>query len=275
MRCVLLAAAVAALMLVVADARAECLRNSEPLTGELREIRTTDSTGQPLSSFHVVLQTPVCIEIEQTADAEAGEPQVIEDVRSVELVLAIPAESLEFGELLGAEVEVSGRFEAPVETVHTGDAVLIDAAVTTIEGARRPKGEDIEPDDALEARIERFVRGFYLSGQDVGEEQIRLLYAPFVHYFGKDDVSIAQIIRDKTAYYRRWPQRVFSLIEGTLDVRRLEGNGNVYDVAFEYDFEVRRGGDQKRGRGVAVLTIDLNEDEGRIVRETGRVLKRL
>lgn len=272
LRFVPMAAASAALVLIAASARADCVRTGEGITGELREVRTSDTTGQPVVSFHVALKSAICVELGEAGD---GDPRIIDGVRSIELVLAEPAESLELGELLGAEVEAAGELEAPVETVHTGDAVMLRATVTTIEGARAGGGEDIEPDGVLEARIERFVRGFYLSGDDVDEEQIRLLYGPRVDYFGRNGVSVGEIVRDKIGYYRRWPQRVFSLVEGTLDVRRAGQGGESYDVAFEYDFEVRRAGEIKRGRGVAVLTIDLGDDGGRIVRETGRVLRRM
>lgn len=261
-----------------AAAEAACVRSGEPVSGELREVRTTDSTGQLVASFQVALKTPLCIEIDPGEGAVSQEPEQIEDVRSIELVLAVPSESLEFGELLGAEVEVRGRFEHPVETVHTGDAVLVGAEINPIEGAVTPRAIPAVTPAAIDDQIERFVRDFYLSGEDVDAEQIQLLYAPAVHYFGRDDVAATEIVRDKLSYYKRWPDRTFKLIEGTLDIRRLERSGipgAVYDVAFEYDFDVRRAGDVKRGRGLTVLTIDLNDGDGHILRETGRVLRRL
>ena len=126
----------------------------------------------------------------------------------------------------------------------------------------------------LEARLVRFVEGFYLSGENVEPDVIRTIYAPRVNYFGKRNTPVARIVKDKQAYYARWPSRQFALMPGTLEVRRIGFDGQIYDLSFVYDFDVAAVGRKRSGRGYARVQIDMSDGRGKIVRESGKVIER-
>lgn len=123
-------------------------------------------------------------------------------------------------------------------------------------------------------RVANFVADFYLSGDERSEEDLERLYAMQVAYFGSGLIPRGRVIADKKAYFSRWPQRSYQLVRETLKVDRRPGSGKVYDVAFEYTFDVSSSAKTSRGRGVALLTMDLDQDGGRITREGGKVLQR-
>lgn len=129
-------------------------------------------------------------------------------------------------------------------------------------------------DQKLSASIERWIANYYLSGHDLSREEMKAIYAPTVDYFGKGEKSLSYIIRDQRGYYRRWPQRMFEMVPGTLQIARDPYNKSVVDVSFQYDFETRSARRTSRGRGLAELTLDFSLPGGRIVREGGRVLER-
>lgn len=130
----------------------------------------------------------------------------------------------------------------------------------------------LEP--TFEDRVAVFVTAIYLSSDLKTNEDLELLYANRVAYFGKADWPLARVVADKSAYFARWPRRSYRLIRNTLRAERQEGEGRVYDVAFDYEFDVASARRVSRGRGRAALTIDLDNDGGRITRETGTVLAR-
>ena len=125
-----------------------------------------------------------------------------------------------------------------------------------------------------QAQIERFVTSYYLSSEPFSTEQIEVLYAPRIHYFGKSDVARAEVIRDKLRYYARWPSRRYVLDPATLQIAEDPANPRILDIRFEYEFDVSAQARSSGGRGVAVLTLDLSVEGGRITRETGSVLSR-
>ena len=125
-----------------------------------------------------------------------------------------------------------------------------------------------------QAQIERFVTNYYLSSEPFSKEQIEVLYAPRIHYFGKSDVARAEVIRDKLRYYARWPNRRYVLDPATLQIAEDPANPRILDIRFEYEFDVSAQERTSGGRGVAVLTLDLSVEGGRITRETGSVISR-
>ncbi|MEZ5853677.1 MAG: hypothetical protein R3D67_02630 [Hyphomicrobiaceae bacterium] len=123
-------------------------------------------------------------------------------------------------------------------------------------------------------KIANFLQKFYLSGSNLSDEEILQLYAPKVDYFGDQVLTPSEIVADKRNYYRRWPQRQYRLLRDTLSITTPEGQPRIYNVSFEYLFDVSRGREVSRGRGRTVLTLDLQLDGGMITRETGTVLER-
>ena len=132
-----------------------------------------------------------------------------------------------------------------------------------------------EPDvAAFEERVAGFITEFYLSGDNLSEADLERIYADEVDYFGKRHRTRAQVLADKRAYFARWPERRYRLLRETLGVVRRPGASKVYDVSFDYEFAVAGPSRASRGRGRALLTLDLGQEGGRITRETGQVLRR-
>lgn len=129
-------------------------------------------------------------------------------------------------------------------------------------------------DEKLRVAIEAFVAEFYLSGEELSADEMTTIYAPTVDYFGSRSKKRVSIIRDQRGYYRRWPERNFELVPGTLKIVRGADNSSMVDVSFEYYFETRSRKRESRGRGIAELTLDFSLPGGRIVREGGKVLER-
>jgi hypothetical protein len=93
-----------------------------------------------------------------------------------------------------------------------------------------------------------------------------------VQYFGGREITLGALIRDKMAYYRRWPERTYTLVPGSLSVSRDKDRPLVY-VSFTYDFALRGPGRASSGRGAGRLGLDFSMPGGKLVREDGKVLR--
>lgn len=155
---------------------------------------------------------------------------------------------------------VLAQSSGPGAQAGQGDQPAADASAST--------------DASFEDRVASFVAEFYLSGEERTDDDLQRLYATRVAYFGSGIVSRERVIADKRAYFARWPQRRYQLVRETLKVGRRPGGEKIYDVAFEYTFDVSSTVRTSRGRGVASLTMDLSRDGGRITSEGGKVLQR-
>jgi hypothetical protein len=164
-------------------------------------------------------------------------------------------------------VAASGAASQPVAQAPAGSGAGPSAAAP--DAAAKPGGGQ-----SFEERVADFVVKFYLSGEALSEDELGQLYAPSVTYFGGGTWTRARVVADKLAYYARWHTRRYTLERQTLKVMRKPGSGKVYDVSFEYLFDVTSRDRTSRGRGNATLTLDLDLDGGRITRETGNVLAR-
>ncbi len=123
--------------------------------------------------------------------------------------------------------------------------------------------------------IEDFVREDYLSNWFASPRLIRRHFAdPLDYYWGKKDVPLKDVVRDKMAYITRWPQRYFRLISETLEVTRSPEDPYIYAVRFQYEFETKRKGDQKAGLGETSLLLELFDKRVMIRGEGGKVLER-
>lgn len=126
----------------------------------------------------------------------------------------------------------------------------------------------------IEQRIVAFVETYYLGSGEMSLDEMRAVYANRVDYYGKRNVRLSDVLKDKQAYMRRWPERQFDLVPGTMEVRRMNWDEAIYDISYVYDFYVRAPGREKSGRGYTRLTIDLNVGRGKVVREAGKVIMR-
>jgi hypothetical protein len=121
--------------------------------------------------------------------------------------------------------------------------------------------------------VQKFVTDFYLANENLSAEHIDAIYAPTVQYFGST-TSRRAVVREKLAYYRRWPDRQFTLDPDTLKIATAPSGPRIVDISFDYDFNVRSADRTSTGRGIARLTLDLSGNEGQIIREEGRVTVR-
>lgn len=170
--------------------------------------------------------------------------------------------------LLAVVVAVASVFQARPAFSAPSEVMQSVAATAPVKSIANMS--DVELRDA----ITRFVENFYLAGEDLSEEQLEAIYAPVVNYFGNRRKTRASIVRDQRRYYRRWPDRNFELISGTLNVVRTDQADEIVDVVFEYFFETRSGKRKSRGRGVTMLTLDFSVAGGQIIRERGEVTER-
>lgn len=123
--------------------------------------------------------------------------------------------------------------------------------------------------------IEDFVREDYLSSWFASPRLIRRHFSdPLDYYWGKKDVPLKEVVRDKMAYVTRWPQRYFRLLNESLEVIRSDQNPYIYAVHFRYEFETKRKGDERAGMGETSLLVELFDKRVMIRGEGGKVLKR-
>lgn len=303
MRAVLLLALLGSGILAMPVAAATaCLDAEQPIVGVLEEATGRLATGDRVTRLHLVFDRPTCVMV----TGLDGAPERFKGVRKIEIAAVDRTAESALGRLLSSKVRLTGELDAADPDRHIGTVVLANAELVSVGGvsddtssagvsgadeetaegslARRENFDDTEDATAgpaprrhfreVEPELARFVEEFYLSGEDVAPDVIRAIYADRVSYFGKSGVSLDRIVKDKLAYYRRWPKRRFALLPGTLDIRRLGYDGKIYDVSFVYDFRVERRQQAKSGRGYARLTIDLGDRHGKIVRESGKVIDR-
>ncbi len=126
------------------------------------------------------------------------------------------------------------------------------------------------PSASAAEAIGKFIAEVYLPSGNSGAS-IRLNYEPAVSYYGKT-VSNTEIERDKARYVRKWPQRRYSLVPGTLE-HKAAGPG-LTDVSFEYLFEVRSGSKSLAGRGRARLRLRAVQGGFALLSEDGEVIAR-
>ena len=98
------------------------------------------------------------------------------------------------------------------------------------------------------------------------------LFAPRVNYYKKGIIAREALLADKATYYKRWPQRRYELIKDS--VQATPGRGDSIDITFRYGFEVSKGKETRRGKGIARLGVQLIDDQFSIVSEDGEVERR-
>ena len=87
------------------------------------------------------------------------------------------------------------------------------------------------------------------------------MYADRVDYFDEGRISQAAVARDQNAYYRRWPERQFTLLDAP---EVLEANADSATVRFRIRYEVRRGKEVARGRTENVMRLRREAGQWRI-----------
>jgi len=153
--------------------------------------------------------------------------------------------------------------------------LLVFALIVFLVPRAKAQNSEKRPLSEIYGIIEDFIREDYLSTWSSSPRLIRRHYAdPMDYYWGKKDVSLKKVLRDKVAYMSRWPQRYFRLVADTLEVTRSKEDPYIYAVKFEYEFETKRRGAQKAGIGETGLLLELFDRRILIRGEGGKVLER-
>ncbi len=106
---------------------------------------------------------------------------------------------------------------------------------------------------------------------DINLTSIERFYAPTAIYYGHT-YSRAEILADKRAYIRRWPQRSYRELPGTLSAH-CNDDRSLCKVSVKMTW--RRGGATGLSTGTARLSFDFVPSDGarKIARESARVLR--
>ena len=123
----------------------------------------------------------------------------------------------------------------------------------------------VDAEHAIQAYL-----ALWAHDRDINPTSIERFYAPRAVYYGHA-YSRAQILADKQAYIRRWPQRAYREIPGTLSAHcNADRSHCIVGVVMAW----RRVGAAGLSTGEARLTFDFVPSEGarKIARESARVL---
>jgi hypothetical protein len=88
------------------------------------------------------------------------------------------------------------------------------------------------------------------------------MYADRVNYFGDGRINRQAIHKDQQAYYRKWPERKFDLIDEPELVRT---SGEEATVRFRIKYNVRGAGDSARGRTENLVRLRRTDEGLKIV----------
>jgi len=101
--------------------------------------------------------------------------------------------------------------------------------------------------------------------------RLRQTYAAKVDYYGKS-VPLAEVVRDKQDYFRRWPERAYEVEPGTVTV---SCTGPICNVSGVYRWAVRSYPRNRQAAGAAAFTYVIDTSQGiKVVGEASEVTDR-
>ena len=137
------------------------------------------------------------------------------------------------------------------------------------------QAQSFVPEDSIQDRMARFLGEQYLQSTFAEPDLVRSYYAsPMVSYWGRENVRIESVLRDKKSYSRRWPDRTYRLLTETLEIEPVQNNPDTYFVLFEYEFNVRNQSKRRSGVGEARLVVREDDIGFTILGEDGSVVYR-
>ena len=150
--------------------------------------------------------------------------------------------------------------EQIAETTRTTKSVVRKAPRVQEAAPSREHAEEVEPPQPFgsisreEAR--EFVENSLAAAEGSSPEREVSFYADQVDYFGSGKVSRNFVARDQRRYYRRWPDRQFSLV-GEPEVVRSNPSGASVRFRVKYSL----GGGKETGRGQVESFVRLRQTE--------------
>lgn len=132
----------------------------------------------------------------------------------------------------------------------------------------------LHSESKLYRAFESFIAEAYLQDWFAEPQRIERHYASRMgNYWGKRGVGVETVQRDKQAYARRWPDRLFRLVSESLLVVPTSQDA-TYRLQFQFEYDVSGGGRRSSGIGETNLTVTLQNNRVKILSESGRVLRR-
>ena len=168
--------------------------------------------------------------------------------------------------------------EGPVAAVPTEEAQeapdrddLAERAPPPDAAAPPPVAEttaDLETGAFTAERAQAVADAYLRTGNAGDRAAIRDLYADRVQYYDRGSVARDDVLRDKDAYLRRWPERAYRRVS---DVDVEPGPGASSRLRFDYTYRVAAPGRDAEGAGWAELTVRPDGDAFQIIGEDGGV----
>ncbi len=107
--------------------------------------------------------------------------------------------------------------------------------------------------------------------EDTAMPRVRQTYAANVDYYGKS-VPLADVVRDKQDYFRRWPERAYEVEPGTISV---SCTGTICNVSGTYRWAVRSYPRNRQAAGAATFIYMIDTSQGmKVVGEISEVTDR-
>ncbi|NTW72690.1 MAG: hypothetical protein HGA49_10690 [Eubacteriaceae bacterium] len=113
------------------------------------------------------------------------------------------------------------------------------------------EASEIVDNSVLTGFVENYIAAF--NSGDIG--RILMLYADKVNYYESGFVDKAFIQKDKSNYYKRWPE-VYSALKNGVSISKVAGK-SVYVLSFEVEYQVASPYRNKRSYGNAWTTLNV------------------
>lgn len=150
--------------------------------------------------------------------------------------------------------------------------VSIGDSLTPQVATPSPRTEDAASDQAEKAtEFVASVIGAHTQGQRSALQSIMAAYAGRVRYYGKTQ-PLSDVLKDKRAYFDRWPERFYSVRPGSVTTRC---DASLCEISGVYDWSVRSVPRNKQASGSATFRYVVQIGQAlQIVEETSEVLSR-
>ena len=207
-------------------------------------------------------------------DAVAGVQEMTADILTYLIEMGVKPELLDFSLRYGQNdmryLSASEMAELGVTTTDAPAATALSPGKTVSPPAPQAV---VRPSPDLERSAIGVVRALIeRDGNDAKASlwTVQTTYADQVHYYGKQ-TPLTEVLRDKRAYFARWPERAYRIREHTVSVSC--GN-TLCRVSGVYDWMVRSLPRNRQAQGAARFsyTISLGSDP-KVIAEAGEVIR--
>lgn len=145
-------------------------------------------------------------------------------------------------------------------------ATLVTSSVGAVAQTQTDNGTEADAEHALQAYL-----AMWSSNSGVTAAAVDRFYAPQVVYYGKH-FSRAQVLADKQAYIRAWPQRAYHELPGTFSARCNADRTRCHVTADMSWRRVSRTGKVSVGRARLGFTFIPVDGGRKIARESAKLL---